>query len=710
MLLSSKRQSPPPRGRLLKWLALLLWIGITVLAVPAASSLPDVVEGKASAELPRGAQSTNVEELIPRFPGGELAPGIIVYTRASGITPADRTKASTDRRALASIATNPIAPPRASGDGKALMLNVPLPDDDTLTDKAEKVRDQSRANTPPGLDVHLTGPAGSALDVGDAFESIDKPILIITILVVTAVLLLTYRSPILWLLPIVNAAIALQVANAVVYLLGEHAGLYVADGMSTILNALVFGISTDYALLLLARYREELRRHEDRHRAMAVALRRAAAPIVASAATVSLGLLCLLAADMGFNYALGPIGAIGVLAGLVVVMTLLPALLLIFGRWIFWPRIPRPRHGDTTSTRGVWDRVGHRIAAHPRLVWIGGLAVLGALASATLGINTGLDRAHFLTDTPSSTIGENILAQHYPGGEGRPLLVITTKPDAPEVTKALQDAPGVADVQSPQSSRDGRLTKLEVVLEYPPDSTQAKQTVRDLRDAIPAATIGASTAGEIDLADAQAHDRRVVIPLVLGVVFLILIALLRALVAPILVIGTVVASYFAALGASWLLFRYAFDFPALDTQVALMGFLFMVALGVDYNLFLVARVREEVARSDHRTGVLRGLGVTGGVISSAGLVLAATFGVLGVMPVTMMVQIGVLVALGVLLDTFFVRSVIVPALALDAGRHFWWPGGPRGPRGPRSKPLETLPVTGGGGGEVPAEMPTQQRR
>ncbi|TMQ79887.1 MMPL family transporter, partial [Actinomadura soli] len=328
----------------------------------------------------------------------------------------------------------------------------------------------------------------------------------------------------------------------------------------------------------------------------------------------------------------------------------------------------------------AWDRVGHRIAAHPRLVWVGGLAVLGALSAAALGISTGLDRAHFLTDTPGSTVGERLLTEHYPGGQSRPLQVIASEPDTPQVTAALRDAHGVARVDSPQPSKDGRLTRLEVVLVDPPDSAAAKQTVRDLRRTIPDATIGASTASEIDLADAQSHDRRVVIPLVLAVVFLILIALLRALVAPILVIGTVVASYFAALGASWLLFRYAFDFPALDTQVALMGFLFMVALGVDYNLFLVARVREEVRRTDHRTGVLRGLGVTGGVISSAGLVLAATFGVLGVMPVTMMVQIGVLVALGVLLDTFFVRSIIVPALALDTGPRFWWPTYPRSDR------------------------------
>lgn len=662
MLLSRKRH-------LLKWAVLLLWVAVTAVAVPLASRLPDVVQAGSSAELPRGAQSTKADELASRFPGGEMAPGIIAYVRSSGITPADRAKADADRRALAPVAAGTIAPPAPSDDGRALLLTVPLRDDDALSDQAGKLRDRSRVDVPPGLDIRLTGPAGAALDVGDAFKKVDEPVLIATVLLVAAVLLFTYRSPVLWLLPIVNAAIALQVTGAVVYLLGEHAGLYVADGTSTILNALVFGISTDYALLLLARYREELRRHEDRHRAMAVALRRAAAPITASAATVSLGLLCLLAARMGFNYALGPIGAIGVIGGLVVVMSLLPALLVILGRWVFWPRIPR--FGDPAPARGMWDRIGHRVAARPRLVWVGGLVALAALAAGCLGISTGLDRAHFLTTTPSSTIGERVLAEHYPGGQSRPLQVITENP-AP-VTAALRQHPGVARVGTPQPSTDGRLARLDVVLTSPPDGEAAKDTVRDLRRTIPDATIGASTASEIDLADAQAHDRRVVIPLVLGVVLLILIALLRALVAPLLVIGTVVASYFAALGASWLLFKYAFGFPAVDIQVALMGFLFMVALGVDYNLFLVSRIREEVARAGHHAGVLRGLGLTGGVISSAGLVLAATFGVLGVMPVTMMVQIGVLVSLGVLLDTFFVRSVIVPALALDTGRHFWWP-------------------------------------
>ncbi|TDD77631.1 MMPL family transporter [Actinomadura rubrisoli] len=672
-MLLSRKLAALPAGRYAKWAVLLVWIALVMVAVPNAGRLADVVEDKSAAELPRGAQSTRVEELTPRFPGGEMAPGLVAYVRDGGITAADRARVQADRRALAPVADGPIAPPAASRDGRALMLHIPLSDGETLSPKAEKIRDQVEKNAPPGLQIRLTGPAGSALDVGDAFQKIDKLLLIITMVLVTAVLLFTYRSPLLWLLPLANAAISLQVTSAVVYLLAKHAGLYVADGMSSILNALVFGITTDYALLLLARYREELRRHPDRHEAMRIALHRAATPIIASAATVCLGLLCLLAAKMGFNYALGPIGAIGVLGGLIVVMSLLPAMLVIFGRWIFWPRIPR--YGDTPPVHGgVWDRIGRRVAAHPRLIWIGGMAVLAGLSAGALGINTGLDREHFLTTTPSSTIGERLLNAHYPGDQTRPLQVVTDASGTDSITSALRNVPGVARVEKPQPSADGRLTRTEVVLSAPTDSQAAKDAVKRIRDTVPQATVGAGAASELDLADAQAHDRRVVIPLVLGVVLLILMALLRALVAPLLVIATVVASYFAALGGGWLIFHYVFDFPALDTQVALMGFLFMVALGVDYNLFLLSRVREEVELASHRTGVLRGLGLTGGVISSAGLVLAATFGVLGVMPITMMVQIGVLVALGVLLDTFLVRSIIVPALALDVGRRFWWPG------------------------------------
>ncbi|WP_329519835.1 MMPL family transporter [Spirillospora sp. NBC_01491] len=679
MLLSRKlpgRLPGLPSGRRAKWAVLLLWVALVAIAVPYAGKLSDVVQSKSASELPRGADSTRVEELNPRFRGGELAPGIVVYARAGGLTAADRAKAEADRRALSPIAAGRIGTAAPSKDGEALLLTVPLADDGALTSHAEKVRDQADLNAPPGLRTELTGPAGNALDMGDAYGKVDSTLLIITALLVMLVLLVTYRSPLLWLLPLLSAAVSLQVTSAVVYLLGKHAGLYVADGMSAILNALVFGVTTDYALLLLARYREELRGHEDRHAAMRAALRRATAPIVASAATVSLGLLCLLAARMGFNYALGPIGAIGVLGGLVVVMSLLPALLVILGRWVFWPRIPR--FGDPAPARaGVWERIGRAIGPRPRLVWIGCLAVLGALAAGALGVHTGLDREHFLTSTPSSMTGQRLAAAHFPGDRSRPLRIIADAPAGPALTAAVAAVPGVEHVGPAVPSADGRLVGTEAVLADASDSPAAERTVREVRRAlaaVPGAVVGGGAASELDLAAAQDHDRRVVIPLVLAVVLLVLMVLLRALVAPLLVMATVVASYFAALGGAWLLFRHAFGFPALDVQVALMGFLFMVALGVDYNLFLVSRVREEAARAGHRAGVLRGLAVTGGVISSAGLVLAATFGVLGVMPVTFMVQVGVLVSLGVLLDTFLVRSIMVPALALDAGRLFWWPG------------------------------------
>lgn len=698
MLLSRKlpgRLAGLPSGRRAKWAVLLLWVAIVAVAVPFAGKLSDAVQSKSAAELPRGAQSTRVEELTPRFAGGELAPGLLVYARDGGVTAADRAKARADAGALAPLAAGRVEPPAASRDGEALLVTVPLADDDDLADRAKTVRDQAERGAPPGLRVMLTGPAGNALDMGDAFGKVDGALLAVTAVLVMLVLLMTYRSPLLWLLPLLNAAISLQVTSAVVYLLAEHAGLYVADGMSAILNALVFGVTTDYALLLLARYREELRTHEDRHAAMRAALRRAAAPIVASAATVSVGLLCLLAATMGFNYALGPIGAIGVLCGLLVVMSLLPATLVVFGRWVFWPRIPR--FGDAPPARtGLWERVGRLVAPRPRLVWVGCLAVLAALSAGVLGISTGLDRDHTLTTTPSSSVGRHLMAEHFPGGQDRPLTVVADAAAAPAVGPAVARVPGVARVGRPAPSADGRLARIDVVLNDAPDSPAAWRTVRDMRAALagpaPSAVVGAGAASELDLADAQAHDRRAVIPLVLGVVLVILMVLLRALVAPLLVMATVIVSYFAALGGSWLLFRYALDFPALDTQVALMGFLFMVALGVDYNLFLVSRVREEVGRgaagpAGHRAGVLRGLAVTGGVISSAGLVLASTFGVLGLMPVTMMVQIGLLVAIGVLLDTFLVRSVMVPALALDAGRGFWWPG-----RLARTVPADAPPV------------------
>jgi RND superfamily putative drug exporter len=398
--------------------------------------------------------------------------------------------------------------------------------------------------------------------------------------------------------------------------------------------------------------------------------------IAASAATVSLGLLCLLAADMGFNHDLGPAGAIGIVCSLVAMVTLLPALLVILGRWVFWPVIPRP--GTVASTRVmVWAGIGRVVSARPRLVWIGCVLLLGLLGLGAVTLRTGLDDKHFTVGTPDSVAGQRLLAAHYPAGVSRPVRVIVRAPAASEATAAVRDVAGVAQVRPAVTSTDGALARIDAVLTDPADSASAA-TVDRIRTAVRAtpdadALVGGYTAANVAKADAQAHDRRAVIPLVLAVVFAVLILLLRALLAPLLLMATVVLSYVAALGGAWLLFKYAFGFPAIDVQVMLVGFLFLVALGVDYNIFLVSRIREEVVHRGHQPAVLHALTATGGVITSAGLVLAATFAVLTVAPFVAFIQIGVTVALGVLLDTVLVRSVLVPALALDTGRSFWWP-------------------------------------
>ncbi|MBO2450504.1 MMPL family transporter [Actinomadura barringtoniae] len=675
MLLSSKLT-----GRVGKWIVLAAWIAIIMLAVPLAGKLSGATKKDSPAEGPRGAQSTRVAELQDRFPDGKIKPGIVIYVRDAGITVADRAKVEADRKAFAPLAAGQIPPPVASKDGKALMLQVPIGDDGTA-DKAKQVRDGAARGLPAGLHAQLAGPAANALDASDAFKKIDSTLLIVTAVIVALCLLVTYRSPVLWLVPLLNAGIALQVSNAVAYLLAKHAGMLVVPSAASILTVLVFGVGTDYAMLLLARYREELRTHEDRHAAMAVALRRCAPAIAASAATVSLGLLCLLTAHMGFNHALGPVGAIGVIGGLVTMLTLMPALLVIVGRWVFWPRVPHfgVSASAEPSPTSLWARVAARVAQRPRTIWIASALILAALATGTLGMHTGLDNRHMMTSTPRSAIGLDMLEAHYPAGSDQPARVIAPASSAERLASTLRSVPGVANVQPPQLSTDGKLVKLNAILSSPSDSSAASRTIDRIRtatSAIPDAVTGGSTANELDKSRAQSHDRKVVIPLVLAVVFIVLVGLLRALTAPLLLIGTVILSYFGALGASRVIFTHVFGFPSVDIQLVLIGFLFLVALGVDYNIFLVSRIREETTKHGHHEGVLRGLSATGGVISAAGAVLAATFGALTVLPLTFLVQIGFLVALGVLLDTFLVRSILVPTLALDMGDRFWWPKRP----------------------------------
>jgi RND superfamily putative drug exporter len=477
---------------------------------------------------------------------------------------------------------------------------------------------------------------------------------------------------------VLSAGVALIVAQAVIYLLAEHAGLVVNGQSAGILTVLVFGAGTDYALLLVARYREELRRHEDRHEAMAVALHRAGPAIIASGSTVILGMLCLLFAETNSTRSLGPVAAIGVLVALLVMISLLPALLVICGRWLFWP--VKPQYGSAEpTTRGFWARAGNRIARRPRLVWVCTALALAVLSIGIVKLDAnGLTNAESFTGRPDSVVGEEVLAQHFPeaGGAGTPVAIVADEAAAEQVRTVAAGTPGLGQVTTPVV-RDGH-AYMEGTLTDPPDSAAAYATIDRLRAAVHAvpdanAMVGGGTAINLDLQRAAKHDRNLIVPIVLAVVLVILMVLLRAVVSPLILIATVVLSFAAALGASALIFDWVFGFGGADSSLPLFVFVFLVALGIDYNIFLMTRVHEESRRYGTRRGALIGLAATGGVITSAGAVLAGTFAVLGTLPLVFLAELGFAVALGVLLDTIVVRSVLVTALNLDVGRHIWWP-------------------------------------
>jgi putative drug exporter of the RND superfamily len=669
-----------PAGRVTKWLVVVVWLLVAGALGPLSGKLTDAQKNDGSAWLPHSAESTRAAEELERFDEKDVVPTVVLYTRDSGITAADRAKADADRQRLLEIAKDHrIGEVVPSDDGKALLLTVPLvggEDAEAFTDQVTQLREVVGADPPDGLQVKVTGPGGQLGDLLDAFAGLDVTVLMVSVAVVAVVLLLTYRSPVLWLVPLLVVGVASVLANAVVYLLAAHAGLVVNGQSASILTVLVFGAGTDYALLLVARYREELHRHGDRHVAMAVALRRSVPAILASSATVVIGLLCLLAAELNSNRGLGPVGAVGVACAFLTMTTLLPALLVVLGRWVFWPFVPR-FGTPTNEDRTVWSRVGRGVGRRPRTVWVGTAVVLGAVALAGTGMPTGLTTAGMFRDPPESVVGQQMLAAHYPAGQSTPVEVLADASAEQQVRAAVTATSGVADVLP--SQREGDRVRLPVVLTAAPDTTAAERTVKDLREAVHGvdgadALVGGMTAMTVDTNEAISHDKRMVIPLVLLTVFVVLALLLRALVAPMLLIATVVLSFLTALGASTLLFDHVFGFEALDQSLVLSSFIFLVALGIDYNIFLMTRVREEAIRIGHGPGVLRALAVTGGVITSAGLVLAATFSVLATLPLVGLAETGVLVGLGVLLDTFVVRSVLVPALALDTGRAIWWPG------------------------------------
>ncbi|MEU7296643.1 MMPL family transporter [Streptomyces exfoliatus] len=696
------------RTRLLLPLVLLVaWLAVGGGLGPFAGRLGEVAANDQAAFLPRSAESTRVIEEQKAFRRTEAVPAIVVWTArdggpvAAGST-ADATRALTSLTGREGI-VGPPSPALASEDGEALRAVVALEPDlgDALPTTLDTIRKAAAAV--PGTTVHLAGPAATQADLSGAFSGIDGLLLGVALIAVLLILLVVYRSVLLPLMIILGAVFALGLACAVVYVLADAGVLRVDGQVQGILSILVIGAATDYALLLAARYREELAAPgADRFAAMNRALRRSFEPIVASAATVALGLLALLVSDLANNRALGPVGAIGIVCAVLSALTFLPAALVLTGRAAYWPARPRPLpestqtgadSGTPTATTADGPAVWHRIAAlvdrAPRKVWAVTLAALLACAAFAPALNSrGVPFDEIFVNDAPSVAAQETLGRHFPGGAGNPAVIIADAGAVARVVTAAEAVPGV-DSAFPVGATgrpapgaplvvDGRV-RVDATLSAAADSDAARDALARLRTAVHAvpgadALVGGSTAQQYDTQRTAARDRTLIVPVVLGIILLILVALLRSLVLPLLLVATVALNFAATLGVSSLVFEHVLGFTGTDASVPLYGFVFLVALGVDYNIFLMSRVREETARHGVREGVRIGLTATGGVITSAGVVLAATFAALGVIPLAFLVQIAFIVAFGVLLDTLVVRSLLVPALVRDLGPVAWWPG------------------------------------
>ena len=598
------------------------------------------------------------------LPGSDVAPAIVVVSREGGSLTA------TDRAAVDRL---PSGPATYSDDGTVGLVAVPLPVT-TGSEEIEGLRADVDRALPDGVTAQVTGGPAFAADLQNAFAGADVRLLVSTALVVALLLLVTYRSPWLWLVPLIVVGLGDRIAALAVATASQAFG-YDIDGSTTgITSVLVFGAGTNYALLLIARYREELRRHDDRFTAMRAAWRQAAPAILASSGTVTLALLTLSFADTPSNRALGWSAAIGIVVAVLFGLVALPAAMVLFGRGLFWPFVPRTGQDDPART-GVWSRIGRAVVSRPRVFVAGSVALLAVLTIGAAGLDVGLTQNQRFRVTPEAVLGQETLARAFPAGFAEPTVVLAKPGDAADVADRVEGVDGVSSVRAGEAS--ARWASLDVVLDADRGSDRAADTIDRLRAELgDRALVGGPDAQDIDAASAASHDRLLIIPLVLLIVTGILLVLLRSAVAAIVLVLTVVATYVTAMGAGWFVFTHVFDFPALDLPVPLFSFIFLVALGVDYNIFLATRAREEARRLPIAGAMTTALAVTGGVITSAGIVLAAVFAVLGVLPVVALTQIGVIVGIGVLLDTLVVRSLLVPALAALIGEKFWWPVDP----------------------------------
>ncbi|WP_432166318.1 MMPL family transporter [Streptomyces sp. bgisy031] len=678
------------------WTLLGLWIVVLAIAGPFAGRLSDVRHDRAVDYLPASADSTQVAKIQDELPGGESTELVLVYHRDGGLTAADRTTAAAQvARVDRTFDLTAVPKGVPSRDGATLMYPVAS----TTPGHDEKARDafvhdvRDIAHDTGGLSVDTGGAGALATDASEVYGSLDGPLLYTTVAVVAILLVLIYRSPFLWLVPLVVAGIADFLSMGVAYGLHQAFGTTVSGQSSGVMTILVFGAGTDYALLLVSRYREELRRTERPHDAMRAALRGCGPAVLASSGTVAVGLLCLLAADLNSSRGMGPLGAVGVLCALAAMLTLLPAVLVLLGRRVFWPLVPA--YGSTPKARrSLFAAMGSSAGRRPLTVLASGALLLGALALGVFSLPGSLKQEDTFTDKPDSVVAMQTLAAAYPERGTQPISVITPTGRAGQTLATARDVPGVAAAERVRSGHGW--TEISVTASAPPQSSGETTTIETLRDRLDGegSYVGGQSAQQLDLKDTDSRDRKVVVPIVLAAVLLILVVLLRSLVAPLILLGAVVAVWGASLGIAGLVFGPLFGFQGTDPGLGLLTFVFLVALGVDYGIFLMHRMREEsLAGAEPGAAALTALRTTGGVIASAGLVLAATFSVLTDMPLVSLVEMGFVIAVGVLLDTFLVRTYLVTSASMALGRTVWWPGPlsrkPQ-PQPPAEEPERTL--------------------
>lgn len=684
-----------PRARVLAGIILVLWFALAGVGGPLVGQLSSVQNNDQASFLPQSAESTRVAEQLPGFNADATLPLILTVEGEGGLSPAALGELQSWAKQLpeqsaegvpgtvADYLTAPKVPVIPSEDGEAAIAVVSL-DAQAVEETVDETSisnllvEDLRADLGPQVDgatVAVTGPAGFAADLGEAFAGIDGLLLLVTLVVVLVILLVVYRSPVLPFVVLLTSIFGLSLAALLIYPMADAQWIQLSGQSQGILFILVVGAATDYSLLLVARYREELH-SRDPLPALAVAWRQTLGPVAASGGTVIAGLLCLLLSDLGNISGLGPVGALGILGAMVSALTLLPAALALLGRAAFWPSVPKR---GTAPKHRLWSSVARRVTRRPRLTWVVTTAVLLVAAAAALTFPTsGITQAQFFTTQVESVDGQEVLDRHFDGGDQQPVQVVVPDAAVQEAQGVLTEHADVAErVEAKESTTGSGTTLLSATLTVGSESEEARDVVRDLRTQLhevdEGILVGGSTATTVDTDDASTRDYRVVVPAILVVVTLILMALLRSVAAAVLLVAVNVLTFGATLGISAVLFTKVLGQPGADPSTPVLGFVFLVALAVDYSIFLMTRAREESLQVGTRRGIRRAVAVTGGVITSAGVVLAATFSALWVIPLLFLAQIAFIVAFGVLLDTIVTRSILVPAIAADLGNRIWWP-------------------------------------